>query len=297
MGSSTSIHICRRGCVQFCRRSLRCAAVSADPPGVNRLGLLSLPLLASTVIGTAAALASAHLSHAPLGARHRRGHAHSSSFEHELRASDPASHRRHGRSHRTARKATPAGSKQPHAATSSGQLPAHRAQLEASVAKVLATPCQNAQLGPEAGNLSLIRAAVLCLVNKVRAQHGEAPLQSQPNLERAGEAHAQEMIAVDYFEHVSPSGLTPVGRAREDGYISDPGAGYVIGENLAWGTLNLATPEAIVAAWVASPGHLANILEAEYRDTGIGVAPQVPSSLSGGEPGATYAQEFGVIVH
>src|SRR5438477_162532 len=76
-----------------------------------------------------------------------------------------------------------------------------------------------------------------------------------------------------------------------------PGAGYVIGENLAWGTLNLATPEAIVAAWVASPGHLANILEAEYRDTGIGVVAQVPSSLSGGEPGATYAQEFGVIVH
>jgi uncharacterized protein YkwD len=259
---------------------------------VNRLGLLSLPFLASTIMGTAAALASVHVTHAPLGARHRRGGAHSSSFD-----SASGSHRGRGRSHRAAHKSAPLPSKPLHAAPSAAHVPAHGAHLEASVAKVLAMSCQDVQLTPEAGNLSLIRAAVLCLVNKVRAQHGEAPLQPQPSLEQAAEAHAQEMIALDYFDHVSPDGLTPVDRAREDGYISDPGAGYVIGENLAWGTLNLATPEAIVAAWVASPGHLANILEAEYRDSGIGVAPQVPSSYSGGEPGATYAQEFGVIVH
>ena len=47
----------------------------------------------------------------------------------------------------------------------------------------------------------------------------------------------------------------------------------MIGENLAWGTLQLSTPQAIVAAWIASPGHLANILEAQYRETGIGVSP------------------------
>jgi uncharacterized protein YkwD len=264
---------------------------------VNRLGLLSLPLLASTILGTAAALASAHVPHAPLGARHRRGDAHSSSYEYELRASNGAHHHRRGRSHHATRKGAPAASKQLHALPSSARPPAHPAQLEATVAQVLATPCQNVQLTPEAGNLPLIRAAVLCLVNKVRAQHGEPPLQPQPSLERAAEAHAQEMIALDYFDHISPTGLTPVQRAHEDGYISDPQAGYVIGENLAWGTLNLAAPEAIVAAWVASPGHLANILEAEYRDTGIGVAPQVPSALSSGEPGALYAQEFGVIVH
>jgi uncharacterized protein YkwD len=69
----------------------------------------------------------------------------------------------------------------------------------------------------------------------------------------------------------------------------------VIGENLAWGTYQLSTPQSIVSAWIASPGHLANILESSYRDTGIAIAPQVPSSLSGGSPGATYAQEFGVI--
>ena len=72
-------------------------------------------------------------------------------------------------------------------------------------------------------------------------------------------------------------------RIRETGYIPGPADGYVIGENLAWGTLSLSTPRAIVAAWVASPEHLANILEGQYVDTGIGVTPAVPAIDSGGQ--------------
>jgi uncharacterized protein YkwD len=165
-----------------------------------------------------------------------------------------------------------------------------------TIAKVLATPCQNAQLLPEPGNLPVIREAVLCLINTERAQNGEEPLVPNVELERAAESHGQEMIALNYFEHVSPSGLTPVGRIKTTGYIPSGEVGYVIGENLAWGTLSLATPQAIVNAWIASPGHLANILETKYRETGINVMPEVPSSLSEGSPGATYTQEFGVII-
>jgi uncharacterized protein YkwD len=161
---------------------------------------------------------------------------------------------------------------------------------------VLATPCQNGELAPEGANLPLVRAAVLCLVNRVRAQHGESPLQANPDLEAAAEAHNAELIAQNYFAHIAPNGTTPVDRVRTTGYIPGPKFGYVIGENLAWGTLSLATPQSIVAAWVASPGHLANILEAQYRDTGIGVTPAVPASLGEGQRGATYAQEFGVII-
>jgi uncharacterized protein YkwD len=167
---------------------------------------------------------------------------------------------------------------------------------QVTIARVLATPCQNAEELPESGNLEQIREAVLCLINQVRAQNGETPLTPNRALEQAAESHTDEMIADDYFEHVSPSGVTPVGRDEASGYIPGPTVGYVIGENLAWGTLSLATPQAIVAAWVASPGHLANILEGEYRDTGIGVTPEVPAFLAAGAPGATYAQEFGVII-
>jgi uncharacterized protein YkwD len=104
------------------------------------------------------------------------------------------------------------------------------------------------------------------------------------------------MITENYFAHVAPGGETPVDRIRGTGYIPGSPFGYVIGENLAWGTYGLSTPQAIVSAWAASPEHLANMLEAKYTETGVGIAAAVPASLSGGSPGATYGQEFGVIL-
>ena len=47
---------------------------------------------------------------------------------------------------------------------------------------------------------------------------------------------------------------------------------------------------------MASPGHRANILDAHFRDTAIAVSPHVPSSLSQGQPGGIYTQDFGVII-
>ncbi len=167
----------------------------------------------------------------------------------------------------------------------------------AAVAAALATPCADTELTPEAGNLARIRAALLCLVNRERAEHNENPLRLNAQLEEAAEGHCSELIADDYFAHVSPSGETPVDRIRGTGYIPGPSVGYVLGENLAWGTYDLATPQAIVAAWIASPGHLANILEAKYTETGLGITAAVPASLANGAPGGTYAQEFGVIIH
>ncbi len=164
------------------------------------------------------------------------------------------------------------------------------------IASVLATSCQNTELTPAPENIGLVREAVLCLINHKRAENGDSPLATNPQLEEAAEGHCQELIVDDYFAHVSPSGETPVDRIRDTGYIPSASDGYVIGENLAWGTYQLSTPQSIVAAWIASPGHLANILETQYTETGIGIIAEVPASLAEGAPGATYAQEFGVII-
>jgi uncharacterized protein YkwD len=169
-------------------------------------------------------------------------------------------------------------------------------EAAASIAAVLAAPCANTEVTPEPANLGIAQTAVLCLVNRVRAEHGELPLIANGELQTAATEHAQELIAVDYFAHVAPDGMTPVDRVRDTGYIPNASDGYVIGENLAWGTYELSTPSEIVAAWVASPGHLANILESQYTETGIAITPAVPASLGEGAPGATYAQEFGVII-
>jgi uncharacterized protein YkwD len=149
---------------------------------------------------------------------------------------------------------------------------------------------------PTAQDLALIRAATLCLVNRERSGYGEAPLQPNQHLAFAAQGHSESMSAGDYFEHFGPGGQTPLARMRAAGYIASSRFGFEVGENIAWGTLSLATPRAIVAAWMASPGHRANILDANYRETGIGVSPQPPASMAEGQPGAIYTQDFGVII-
>ena len=165
----------------------------------------------------------------------------------------------------------------------------------ATIAKVLGTTCENTELTPEADNLEAVDQATLCLVNQERARSGELPLRSNPDLTQAAEGHSQEMVQDDYFAHISPSGETPLRRIETSGYIPNDQVGYTLGENIAWGTLYLATPKAIMAAWVDSPEHLANILNAAYTETGMGVTPAAPASLAEGQAGAIYSQEFGVI--
>ncbi len=176
-----------------------------------------------------------------------------------------------------------------------GVAPAFAVHTRARGAGARAT-CQNASLRPTARNLNLVRAAMLCLVNRERRAAGERPLRPNARLRRAAQAHTRSMALGDYFEHVGPGGATPIARLRAVGYISSSRVGYEVGENIAWGTLSLATPRAIVAAWMASPAHRANILDRRYRETGIGVAPHPPASLANGQPGAIYTQDFGVII-
>jgi uncharacterized protein YkwD len=149
---------------------------------------------------------------------------------------------------------------------------------------------------PTARNLALVRAATLCLINRERSAHRERPLREDQRLELAAESHTATMIADGYFGHYGRGGQTPADRLREAGYIPSSSVGYSIGENIAWGTGGLASPRAIVAAWMQSPPHRENILNAEFEDTGIGVAAAVPGNLAEGEPGATYTEDFGVII-
>ncbi len=155
--------------------------------------------------------------------------------------------------------------------------------------------CAHTALTPTRANLKLIRAATLCLVNRERAAHGERALRANPRLARAAQTHSASMAFGDYFEHVGPRGMTPLARMRAVGYISSSRVAYEVGENIAWGTLWLASPRAIVAAWMASPGHRANILDPRFRETGIGVSPHPLASLAHGQPGAIYTEDFGVI--
>ncbi|HTA35755.1 MAG TPA: CAP domain-containing protein [Solirubrobacteraceae bacterium] len=156
--------------------------------------------------------------------------------------------------------------------------------------------CNDAQLRPSAANLSLIDAATLCLVNRERTSRGLNALRADTDLQHAAQTHSAEMAAGDYFDHIAPTGSTPLSRMRAAGYIFSTHIGYAIGENIAWATLWLATPKAIVAGWMASPGHRANILDRSFRETGVGVSPHPIASMAHGQSGAIYTQDFGALI-
>ena len=157
-----------------------------------------------------------------------------------------------------------------------------------------ASSCADTHLVPTRANSSRVEAATLCLVNVQRARHGVRALRPNADLARSSAAHSEDMVAKNYFDHVSPAGETLLERIRKSSYLPSAAA-YVVGENIALGTMQLATPAAIVASWMKSPGHRANILNAEFRDTGVGVVARAPSRYAQGQRGATYTQQFGAV--
>jgi uncharacterized protein YkwD len=274
---------------------------------LHKLFLLVTALLLTCAVSTSAAGAttggrSTHRCHNSAHAHGRRCHEHARTSHRHKRSARPAAQHSAAQppTHPTGRTAVAGkhvhrarahSNRRPGSTTTTAAAPASGA----SIASVLATPCQNTELTPEAGNLELIRTATLCLVNQERARNGEEPLKVSSELEQAAQSHTEAMVSEDYFAHVAPNGETPVDRIQATGYIPNAEAGYTLGENIAWGTLSLSTPNAIVAAWIASPEHLENILTSAYVETAIGVTPAVPASLANGQPGAVYGQVFGVV--
>jgi uncharacterized protein YkwD len=151
------------------------------------------------------------------------------------------------------------------------------------------TECANTNLIPDAGNLELIRAAIMCLHNLLRAQNGLVTLAGNGALAAAAAGHSDDMVARGYFDHATPEGGTFDERILAAGYATKD-QGWSVGENLAWGTGTYATPAGMMNSWMSSAGHRENILKPEYRELGLGIRLGSPT----GAEGVTVSAEFGV---
>ena len=103
---------------------------------------------------------------------------------------------------------------------------------------------------------------VVALVNAERAKYGLAALALDETLCGYARVKSQDMHDQGYFSHTSPTYGSPFDMMRSFG-VSYRSAG----ENIAMG---YSTPEAVVAAWMNSAGHRANILSANYTTLGVG---------------------------
>lgn len=108
---------------------------------------------------------------------------------------------------------------------------------------------------------------VLRLTNLERIRAGLAPLADDDALAKVAQEKARDMQANGYFSHTSPTYGSPFGMMRKFGVSYTYAA-----ENIAKG---YRTPAEVVAGWMGSSGHRANILNAKLSNLGVGVAGDV----------------------
>ena len=119
-------------------------------------------------------------------------------------------------------------------------------------------------LAPAAG--AAVRSSavtgLLQAVNHTRIAHGLRPLKVDTTLVRAARSHSAEMLRGNFFAHGNFHGRMVAFHVR----------GPVAGENLAWGNGPYASASSIIAEWLASPEHRANLLHVGWTRIGIGIS-------------------------
>jgi uncharacterized protein YkwD len=140
--------------------------------------------------------------------------------------------------------------------------------------------CLSANTHAVSASVSVMRAAVLCLVNQQRTAHGLPPLRASAPLNHSAQAWSDEMVASGRFIHGADF-------ARR---IGNAGFNWAaVGENIATG---FSTPRAVVRAWMADVDHCQNILDPSYRELGIGINRRPVAGAASGP--ATWTEDFGL---
>ena len=129
------------------------------------------------------------------------------------------------------------------------------------------------------------RRAIRCLVNWARAQEHRRGLRPSRELRRAAVLKGRGVASCGELSH-SPCNAGVTDAVRQSGY---PYATF--GENLFAGMTQHVSAHDVVAAWLASTPHRANILSTGFRD--LGLAGVAAHGLLGGGDSIVWVAAFG----
>ena len=99
-------------------------------------------------------------------------------------------------------------------------------------------------------------------VNEARLVRGLPPLKLNDSLCEAAQTYAETLLKTGQIRHVDDQGRRADYRVATAGYFY-----HRLGENLAAGQISW---ERALEMWLQSPPHRANLLNADYRELGIG---------------------------
>ncbi len=122
---------------------------------------------------------------------------------------------------------------------------------------------------------SISNSDLLTQTNTQRTSNGIAALSLNNQLAVAAQAKANDMVARDYWSHITPTGEQPWF------FMSNAGYQYTsAGENLAYG---FASSSDTVTGWMNSPPHRENLLNSGFSEVGFGFANSPNYVTSGPE--------------
>ncbi|HEX5899259.1 MAG TPA: CAP domain-containing protein [Solirubrobacteraceae bacterium] len=168
--------------------------------------------------------------------------------------------------------------------------------LAAALILALAPAVATASDCPQGGDLVTALSApdrataLLCVIDAARTVRAVRAVRPSAQLALAAQGHADDMVARQFFDHVTPGGSTLGDRVNATGYIKGR-RDWELGEAIAWAQQPLDTPDTLMRAWLGSPEHRAIILDRRFRDVGIGVTAGLTDGSGG--LGATTVLDFG----
>jgi uncharacterized protein YkwD len=142
------------------------------------------------------------------------------------------------------------------------------------------TPPPTSSSPVAAATPSEMAGQVLTLINAQRTANGLDLLERAGELEKAAQAHSQDMAEGNFMGHTGTDGSSPAQRMQAADY-----RWYTWGENVAAG---YTTAQAAVDAWMSSSGHRANILNPNFKEVGIAVVYRAGTRF-----GFYWTQDFG----
>jgi uncharacterized protein YkwD len=133
----------------------------------------------------------------------------------------------------------------------------------------------------ETRGITAVHDDVVRLTNAERQKAGCPPLTAVPELDRAAQAHTDDMAANNFMEHTGSDGSSITTRSERAGYVG----WHNLAENVAAG---YPTAGAVVAGWMNSAGHRENILNCQLKDIGVGHTANPNTTY-----GTFWTQDFG----
>jgi uncharacterized protein YkwD len=122
--------------------------------------------------------------------------------------------------------------------------------------------CDDLGFGPDIDDPDL--QVFVGLMNDHRESVGCERLMWNDAVATVAQAHSMDMVERQYFDHTNPDGDSPFDR------LQDADLNYSnAGENIAAGQ---QSPEAVLDAWLNSPGHRSNIENCSFTEHGMGLS-------------------------